>query len=246
MKIRKLVLNRFWLCCLLVLFSSATAFALKDPEAKLAKVIEDHVVAAHPNWAELDIRITFKFADKTFNDLRKLSEKASFTVVDVYQDFRPVGNVIFPIQISDEEVSRKVFVRAQVEVFKPVVVVNRLIKRGETIAEGDLALVARDIAMLPDSYYEDKVMVIDTEAKTAIPKNSTIFRWMVKEIPVVRRGEELTINIKGANFLVKAQGIALMDGYLGKNVKVRKKGVKDPKKILEGLLISSKEVEVEL
>jgi flagella basal body P-ring formation protein FlgA len=64
----------------------------------------------------------------------------------------------------------------------------------------------------------------------------------------VHRGEELTILVKGPNLLVKTAGVALEDGYIEKEVKVRKKTAPKPGsgfvKPLVGILVSSTEVEV--
>jgi flagella basal body P-ring formation protein FlgA len=219
------------------------ANALDDPEAKIAKVIEDYVIATYPDWAGLEIRITFKYADRLFEGLRALEGEVEFKIAEVYTNLKPVGNVIFPIEVSAGEESRKVFVRAKVEVFKKVVVAARHIKRGTMISLDDVKLEERDIAMFPQSYYADLEGVLLKETKTSVPRNSTIFEWMIKEIPMVRRGDEVTILVKGPNLLVRTTGMALEDGYEGKWLKVKVAG-KDAKDSLEGRLISSNEVEV--
>jgi flagella basal body P-ring formation protein FlgA len=219
------------------------ANALDDPEAKIAKVIEDYVIATYPDWAGLEIRITFKYADRLFEGLRALEGEVEFKIAEVYTNLKPVGNVIFPIEVSAGEESRKVFVRAKVEVFKKVVVAARHIKRGTMISLDDVKLEERDIAMFPQSYYADLEGVLLKETKTSVPRNSTIFEWMIKEIPLVRRGDEVTILVKGPNLLVRTTGMALEDGYEGKWLKVKVAG-KDAKDSLEGRLISSNEVEV--
>jgi len=238
-KIKNIVL----LACTFLLLAGP-ALALAKPKAKLAKVIKDYVVATYPNWGKLDIKVKFKFADKVFKRLSELSDQTTFQVVEVYRDFKPVGNVIFPVLVDDQGDKTKIFVRAKVEVFKAVVVAKQKIKRGQVIEASDIYLIQRDISMLPQKYFEDDLEVIGTEAKTTIPKNGLVFRWMVKEVPLVRRGEPITIIVKGPNLLLKTPGVALMDGYLGKKLRIKKKGVTDPKKIMEGKLISSKEVEV--
>lgn len=225
------------------MLSSSSVLALDDPEAKLAGVIEDYVESSYPQWIGLDIKINFKFANKLFDSLRDIADDAQFKIVDVYQDFRPVGNVIFPIEITGDGVNRKIFLRARVEVFKPVVVAKNKIKRGATISLDDLGLEERDIAMLPEKYFNSKILVANTEAKTTIPENSTIFKWMVKEIPLVHRGDLVAIVVKGVNLMLKTEGTVLGDGYLGKEVKVKRAG---SKKTVEGILVSSKEVEVRL
>ena len=227
----------------LILTFGFPASALNNPEAKLTEVIENYVESAYPQWIGLRIKVNYKFADKLFDSLRDLEAGTQFKIVDVYRDFRPVGNVIFPMEVTGEGVNRKIFVRAKVEVFKPVVIAKKTIVRGSAITSAELGLEERDIAMLPEKYFNNTLLVAHTEAKTTIPENSTILEWMIKEIPLVHKGDAVSILVKGENLLVKAEGQVLADGYLGKEVKV--KGA-DSKKVLEGVLISSKEVEVTL
>lgn len=219
------------------------SYALDDPEAKIAKVIENYVIAKYPNWAGLEILVTFRYADKIFEELRGLEGEVDFKIVEVYKDFKPVGDVIFPIEVSSGEFSKKIFVRTQVEVLKKIVVAKKNIKRGEKIEAKDLTLAERDIAMLPNKYFEDLDQVANSLAKTTIPKKSIIFEWMIKEIPLVHRGDEVTILVTAPNLLVKTKGVALEDGYRDKKVKVKRK---NSKKTLEGILISENEVEVKL
>jgi flagella basal body P-ring formation protein FlgA len=243
MRNSKLVIGIFIISCLVF---CGSVRALDDPEAAVAKVIEDYVIAFNPEWVQADIQISFKFADKIFESLKDLSNDANFKVVDVYRDFRPVGNVIFPLQVSDGTITKKIFLRAQVRVLKSVVVAKESIRRGQVIEEAGLTTALRDIAMLPQKYFSHLIEVIGKESTTSIPKNSTIFNWMVKAVPLLHRGDEVFILLRAKNLLVRAPGIILSDGYLDKNVKVKKKGSTDPKNILEGKLISSDEVEVRI
>ena len=151
----------------------------------------------------------------------------------------------FPIIVTSGEKSKKIFIRSKVEVFYKVVAAQKRIKRGELVEEEDVALKKRDIAMLPQKYFENLDQVIGTETKTTIPKGSTIFEWMIKKPPLVHRGDEISILVKGSNLLVKTKGIVVEDGYLGKMTKVRVKS-EDSKKIIEGILISADEIEVKL
>jgi len=228
---------------LLIVNWSLSARALDNPEQKLAEVIEDYVITRYPDWIGLEIRVTFKHANKIFEDLRGVDEDADFEIVEVYKDFKPVGNVIFPIKVSAGGISKKLFIRARVEVFSKVVVAQKGIKRGEIITDEDLALEERDIAMLPQKYFEKLEQVVETEAKTTIPKESTIFEWMIKEIPLVHRGDEVSILVTAPDLVVKTKGMVLEDGYLDKKIKVKRV---ESNKTLEGILISPDEVEVKL
>jgi flagella basal body P-ring formation protein FlgA len=220
-----------------------SGIALENPEEKVTKAIQDYVIAKYPDWAGLKIQVGYKSADRIFEELRGLEGEAGFKILEVYADFKPVGNVILPIEVSAGETRKKIFVRAKIEVFKNIVVAARQIKRAEIISADDLALEERDITMLPHQYYEDVRLVANTEAKTTIPKNSTIFEWMVKEIPLVKRGDEVAIFVSSPDLLVKTKGVALEDGYRGQEIKVKRE---NSKKTLEGVLVAPGEVEVNL
>lgn len=220
---------------------SLPAYALDNPEGQVSQVIKNYVITKYPNWSGLDIRVTFKYADKLFEQLSGYDGEVGLEVVEVYKDFKPVGNVIFPMQVTAKEESKKVFVRANVEVFKEIVVVKNKIDRASRIEAKDLILAERDIAMLPQKYYSQPDQIVNSEAKTTIPQNSTIFEWMIKPIPVVRRGDDVSVVVSGSNLLVKSKGVALMDGYINKELKVKVNN-----NTLDGILVSKDEVEVTL
>jgi flagella basal body P-ring formation protein FlgA len=226
----------FWLLC--------PSFALENPEEKLTQVIKDHIIAAHPEYDATEIRITYKYADKIFDSLKEYNGNVKLKVLDVHKDFRPVGNVIFPIKVYDDnKIDKKIFVRTKVGVFKKVIVAKNKIKRGQVIKEDDIAAEERDIAMLPEKYFFNLEKVANSEAKTTISQNNTIFTWMVRKVPLIHRGEKATIIVKGENLFLKASGRVLGDGYLGEKIKIKRE---ESKTILEGVLVSADEIEVKI
>jgi len=229
----------------LILGGALASFALENPDQKITQVIQDFVTAKNPEWGNLKITVDLKNRDKIAEMLKDVPEDAGLKIVQLFDDFKPIGNVIFPIQISNAsgEALIKIFARAKVEIFKEMVCSANQISRGQRIEMADLKLEERDVALLPNQYYSDLVQVISSEAKTIIPKNSTIFGWMIKEIPMIRRGTQVRLVVKADNLLVKAQGVALEDGYLNKEVKVKRS---ESNKILIGLVSSPGEVEVNL
>jgi flagella basal body P-ring formation protein FlgA len=249
----KVPINKLGIVALIVLSSFIignspfvrSASALNNPEQALKDVIEDYVMTKYPEWIGYDIKIDLKYADKILEGLEEVDEDAVLSVVEVYQDFKPLGNVIFPIEVLTKDETRRIFVRAKVEVFKNVVIALRSIKRGEVIQVEDLGMESRDIASIPQRYFDHIAQVADMEAKTSIPRNSTIFEWMIKEVPLVHRGDDVLIRVTAPDLRVKVKGRALEDGYLGKWIKVRSEKSND-KEPLEGILISSSEVEVRL
>lgn len=242
-KFQTLKLIFIWLLPLLLLsiFFINGTLALDDPEQKVEEAIKDYILTKFPDWTKDEIRISFRFAEKTFDELRKGGGNVSFKVAEIYPDFKPVGNVIFPIEVSGE-FSKRLFLRAKVEVIKKIVIAAKRIKKGKVLEESDLELKERDVALFPQKYYVDPNVLIGKEAKISIPAESTIFQWMVGEVPIVRQGSEVTVLVASPGLMVKTKGEALEDGYLDSEIKVKRKG---QKKIFTAKVISANEVEVE-
>lgn len=242
----KLTINNFQLTiysAVWLLLMVNCSLAMDNPEQRAAAVIKDYIAAKNPDWRPDEIRLTFKLAENTFESMKNLPENAELKVLEIYPEFKPVGAVIFPLSISTGEGFRKVMLRAQVKIIKRIASAARAVKKGKTIEAADLKLEERDIALLPPKYFSEVNPIIGKEAKLSIPANSTLFDWMVGEIPLVRRSTEVSILVNSAGLTVKARGEALEDGYLGSEIKVKRK---DSSKIVSGKIISPNEVEVRL
>ena len=236
--------SRFWLVGVLLFcaFLPAAGYALNNPEESVTDIIKSYIVGKYPDWQVWDIKITFKQAEKTFEKMRAIKSDSELKIGELYKDFKPVGNVIFPL---DSPMGR-FFLRTKVEVFKEIVYAREGIRRGAVIELDNLAMGKRDVAMLPPGFFSGTEPLQGMEAKTTIPKGSTLFEWMVKKAPLIRRGDEVMILLKGEGLLVKAKGVSLMDGSLNEKIKVQRRTGSSASKTLEGVLISPKEVEVSI
>jgi len=227
--------------CLVVCSWQFEVMALSNPAARITKTIENYIYAKNPAWTGLELTIELKYVNNLDKLLAGFSDEAKFGIVDTHKSFRPVGNVIVPIMVSGSEGSKKIFVRAKVAVFDDVVVAKETISRREKIDESKLLLEKRDLAMMPEGFCRKLTDLDGKEAKTSIPKGSTIYEWMVKKIPIARNGETVTVVVKSENLEVKKKGVLLEDGDAGQTVKVKLPNAKDS---LEGVLISQNLVEV--
>ena len=91
------------------------AKALDNPELKMTATIKDYIVSKYPSWLKEEINLNFKYAETTFGELAKLPKTAKFRVLEVYPEFKPVGNAVFPIEVLSGDLPQKVFIRAKVE-----------------------------------------------------------------------------------------------------------------------------------
>lgn len=219
------------------------AQAAPNLESRVSDALKDYIIGKYPQYSRDDIKISFKYAENAFDKLEKMSGGFKIEVIEGYPEFKPLGSVVFPLKVSDGEEIEKLFLRAKVEVMKNVVAAAKYIKKGTIIAEDDLKIELRDIALLPEKYFADAGPIIGKEAKLSIPSNSTLFSWMVGEQPVVRRGATITIVVSAPGLTVKSKGEAQEDGYLNDEIKVKRM---DSKKVVLAKIISPAEVEVKI
>jgi len=236
-------LNKHLISGLLVLGLAWSALALDNAETRLTETIKKYINTKNPSWQEAEIQVLIKPNDKDLVELKSVNNAAVLKVLELFPDFRPVGNVIFPISVSTDNGSKKIFLRAKVEVLKPVVAADSVIKKGNQLRAGDLKIEVRDVALLPQKYYTSIDQLMSKEAKISIPRNSTIFEWMIGEPPVVKMMQKVTIVIVSPGVAVRADGLAMEDGQLGQTIRVKRT---DSRKYLSGKVVSPTEVEVQL
>lgn len=245
-------LRRIGIFFLFFLCFSATVFALENPAEKATMTIKNFIISKNSSWFADEINIEYKFADKTFDVLKNLSEKVVFKISDSFTNSRPVGNVFIPLEVKEDgKVINKFFLKAKIEVMKNVVIANKYIKKSKILELDDLKIERRDVSLIPQKYFVEDSSLLNKEAKLSIPANSTLFDWMIGDLPLIRRGSAVTIKVVSPGMVVKSQGEALEEGYLGGEIKVKRKmesfsGAKSGAvKILTGKVVSSFEVAVQ-
>jgi flagella basal body P-ring formation protein FlgA len=198
------------------------AYVSNDVPSRITKAIISYLVIKDPSYSGKRIEVSYKYADRVFRDLKTRSGKVAFSIAELYPDFKPVGNVIVPIQVIVDDVPKeKIFLRTKVSVFDRIVVAKKRLKRGDVISSFEAAIEERDVAALNPSIIKDIGLVIGKEAKTFIPNGNPVYDWMIKERPVVKKNEKIKITSGSNNILVAAAGISLEDGNLGSEIKVK-------------------------
>lgn len=221
----------------------SSGLALDNPEQKLDEVIKKYIITIYPDWTADELKISYKFTGETLYNLKGLPADVKIKVLDLYKDFKPVGNVIFPLEISNGAITKKILVRAKVEIYKNIVVAGKYIKKGKVLDLADFKMEGRDIALLPPKYFLNEYQLLGKEAKIGIPANSSIFDWMIGDLPIIKRGSELQVKVAGGGLMVKAKAESLEDGYLNSLIKVR---LINSKQTIKALVVSSSEVEVKV
>ncbi|MBU0686342.1 MAG: flagellar basal body P-ring formation chaperone FlgA [Candidatus Margulisbacteria bacterium] len=211
-------------------------------ENKVNSAVYSYIIGKYPHLKNDEIKISFKYADKSFAALADESAELSFKVLELYPNFKPAGETLMPLQVykNDKEYKR-IFVKTIVEVYRTVVVATRQLKKYDIIQAADLAYSKLDIMTNSIEYFTEKEGLIGKQTKTIIRKGKPFFSWMLREVPLFSRGAEVKIKVIRGNVTIFAKGRAYGDGYLGKKVKVKRL---DSKKEFIATVIGENEVEV--
>ena len=106
------------------------------------------------------------------------------------------------------------------DVFETVVCASRNLKRGVVIKEKDIYLERRNVSSMMDDVLVDMNQVVGLMTKHNIKDNDTLKRWVLKESPVVQRGDMVIILVQSGGLRVTAPGKVLDDGFKGQAVGV--------------------------
>lgn len=110
---------------------------------------------------------------------------------------------------------------ATIDVYKKVLVSNRLLSRGESVLPGDLVLEQRNIARMPYGYLVDIDSNLGLDVKRRIMPGTVITPSMLKRPQLVKRGQKVTIVARAGSANVRMMGKALGSGAAGDLIQVQ-------------------------
>jgi flagella basal body P-ring formation protein FlgA len=177
-------------------------------------------VAGALNRAAQDVQVEFDAA--TARRLERLATSPlRFAVTN--GSAAPIGlgpNNLVLLGYHMSEVRERLTAKVVVSAYCPVPVAARAIARQQTLAAGDVTVERRQVSD-PDVAALKAADLIGRRAERPIPQGAAIEPAMVADVPLVRRGDVVTVIARAPNIQVKTLGVALDDGALHGAVKVR-------------------------
>lgn len=159
--------------------------------------------------------------DRTSDRLLQLAEpQYGFKV----RSREPVVLGLVPLEV--DVVAGKRFVQTvamvvQVTMNRSVLVARRTINQGASIASTDLELVDLSFSRADAIGLVDAAQAIGQRARRVIPVGTAIQADMLEPVPVVRRGQLVTLTSVSGSIQVVTTGKAGADGLVGDVIKVR-------------------------
>lgn len=113
------------------------------------------------------------------------------------------------------------FLTAQVEVFRNVVVTRRPVARGQTLGNDDIMMQRLDISDESRGYFSRPEDVLGLSAGRQLPNGSVLNASVLDQPTLVHRGDAVIIEVAKGTLRLRAQGTALEDGQKGDQIRVK-------------------------
>lgn len=114
-----------------------------------------------------------------------------------------------------------IYVPAQVGLFRPIAVANRTLNRGDVITHNDIGIENINISQLRQGYLESAETIVGQELRRPISKGEA-FRSNILDAPmVIKRGDEVSIEMQAGSITVTSSGTAMGNGRIGQRIRIR-------------------------
>jgi flagella basal body P-ring formation protein FlgA len=182
---------------------------------EMIRIAEDFIYQNIP-WK--DEEVTVKVAQGVS---RVTLPAGKVEVIPTMETKRPLGLVAVRLDIRvDDQLFRTMRPFFHVRVIAPVVVARETIPRGEKIDVGKLDMVRKDLSLLPANVVTVPGDVEGKVSKWTLGPGTIITMSMIDDLPLVRRGENVSLTIGGKGVTVTIQARAMADGKKGDTIKV--------------------------
>jgi flagella basal body P-ring formation protein FlgA len=126
-----------------------------------------------------------------------------------------------------------VYVPIRVKVMREVVVAARTLAANKTLTKADLKLQLMDIADLRQGFLASPAQALGKQLKYPIAIGTVLPTRGLKQVKVVRRGEQITLVASAGSMEVRMHGTAMADASVGEKVKVKNSS---SKRVVEGVV----------
>lgn len=165
---------------------------------------------------EIEIKISEKIPNQIFEVekvyARFLGEKNSLR-----------GNTHIIVEfLKDEKLLKRITVPVNIKIFKKLPVAKRTINSGKEIKSGDFEIKKVDATYLNSEELLSEDEILGAIAKKNISRNNVILRSSIHSGNQINRGQKVEVNVFSGAIRIRTTGVALQDGTVGSEIRVRK------------------------
>lgn len=120
----------------------------------------------------------------------------------------------------DGRVQANLALRIELQALAPVAVAASALPRGAVLSLKDVRLIEKDITGLRE-YYKVTETLLGKGLRRSVKAGEVLHEGMLATLPVVRRGELVTLTVRSGALVLTASGLALENGGLGEVIRAR-------------------------
>lgn len=247
-----IILLRFWLVGLLLLGAlSGRAGALElpvpaapDGVVRVAPGLVKELLTAYLEARADVLPAAARVGFKSIEEIRPFVLPAGVATCEIIPgDPAIVGSRRFSLIFRvDGRVKANLALRTELEALAPVVVASGDLPRGAVLALKDVRLAEKDISTLREPYREVDTL-IGMGVRRDIKSGEVLQKGVLAILPVVHRGELVTLTVRSAGLVLTASGLALDNGGIGEMIRVRNSS---SQKEVSGRIVGPGKVDVEM
>jgi len=123
------------------------------------------------------------------------------------------------VKISCEDIENwDIYIRVKVQVLMPIIITEKSITKGEILNDNNIKLIYKPKSQVRGSIFNNITALQGARLKRNLSAQRTIQH---RDVCYVCVGDKVTIRAVKGGLAIKASGIALTDGNIGDNVKVK-------------------------
>ncbi len=139
-----------------------------------------------------------------------------------------LGLVAFKVKVyRDGQEIQALPVLAEVHVRMPLFVAAKTINSKARISKTDIEKSWREITSLKDKYLTDAGDVLDQQARKMIPAGTVITGDLLEPLPMVKRGQLLTVVYRRGGLDIRTVGKSMQSGFKNEVIQVRNERSKE-------------------
>lgn len=155
-------------------------------------------------------KVEYEFISQVnFNDIE----------IDFSKQITVKSDIVFlPIKLKGKNQSS--VARLKVKLYKNVLVANKDIPINTNLNQEDFNYVLKDVTKVRGSLVDDKSSLESYKTKFSIKKGDILISELIDEIPVIKSGEKLVVEVQKGSVLISLDGFARQNGKIGETIDV--------------------------
>lgn len=139
--------------------------------------------------------------------------------IDTRDNLQPTARI--NLQVSCQPENWSIYLPVDLAMYRPVVVSVKPLTHGSTVGADDVQLAELNVSQLSGQYLSSLDEVIGKDVKRSITAGLPVQQSQLMPPLMVKRGEAVMIRATSSIVAVKVSGIALTDGRLGEQIRIK-------------------------